>query len=70
MVSFLPCFVYTCQAKALRKGKLASIKAPGQLIKPKTDKTRGRPRLPTHVQITLIENNEEDNSIITFDCVD
>jgi hypothetical protein len=49
MVSQLSCIVYSRQAKALRQSKFVLKKPPGTLIKPKTDKARGRPRLPTVV---------------------
>ena len=51
MVSLLSSSLHSCQAETLRKSKLIFIKAPGQLIKPKTDKTRGRPRLSNNVLV-------------------
>lgn len=51
VVPLLPRSLHSRQAEAWRKSKPIFIKAPGQLIKPKTDKTRGRPRLSNNVPV-------------------
>lgn len=51
MVPKLPRSLHPRQTKTRWESTSSIIQPPGNLIKPKTDKARGRPRLPTSVNI-------------------
>lgn len=68
VISQLPRSLHSHQAKTWRQGNLSHIiqAPPGQLKKPKTEKARGRPRLPAVVSILFMKNMQEDNSIENY----